>query len=85
LPSSQVGENLGEEGEATFYLDEEPASQKAQCLWMGKSHRRYPWDGTSRKRQYRVKGDVAQKHQNNYLLIFEIVVIRDHATASQIR
>ena len=32
-----------------------------------------------------MEGDVAQKHQNNHLLVFEIVVIRGHATASQIR
>jgi len=31
------------------------------------------------------KGDVAQNHQFKYFLVFEIVVIRDHATPGQIR
>ena len=32
-----------------------------------------------------VKRDVAQNHQFKYLLVFEIVVIRGHATPGQIR
>jgi hypothetical protein len=53
FPASETGENMGEEGESSFCLYPESASETVEYLWMGGSHPGIAWNHEVDQRQYR--------------------------------